>query len=187
MTGNAGLMTTACMAAIRRNAPSPTYIADAERAMNLHDQQRVTTLMGILVAIRQDIEAGYLFAVEQQAREYVYEDFLEMAEGLASSAAGAPAGIVLAVSVLEEHVRKLAEARGIACERGKGDYRSFEDLTAELGQGTDPPLGKSERRVLGGWYSQRTEAAHGHFDKVISANAPGIVTGVRDFIVRHPA
>jgi hypothetical protein len=187
IVGNVGQMTSGCMAALRRNAPSQGYIADAERAFEMNPIARVATLMGILATIRQDVEQGYLGTIEQQARDVVYDDFLEMAEDMASKRVGAVAAVVVAVSVLEEHVRKLAGANGIDVQRANGDCRSFEELVTDLGSGSDPSLTKTERRLLGGWYSQRTEAAHGHFDNVVVEDVGGIVSGVRNFIARHPA
>jgi len=185
--GNETAMLTACVGAIERNSPRRSYIDMAhELAARGTTVTVVDDVIGVLVTVRKDIEQGYLGTLEQQAREVVYEDFLEMADDIATKMHPAPA-VVLAVSVLEEHVRKLAEARTVATTKSNGDPRGFEDIITDLGAGDDPPLSKTERRLLGGWYSQRTEAAHGHFDKVIAANVGGIIMGVRDFLVRHPA
>jgi hypothetical protein len=120
--------------------------------------------------------------LETRARDEVFGDLLKTAESIVRLHP-APA-IVLAVSVLEEHVRKLAEARDIAAVKPDGKHRSFEDMTADL-QGAEA-ITSTEKRTAGAWYSQRTEAAHGRFENVVADEAPRIISGVRDFVARHP-
>jgi hypothetical protein len=48
-------------------------------------------------------------------------------------------------------------------------------------------ISEPRRKIIAGWYGQRTEGAHGHFDKVVAAEVPRMIEGIRDFIVEHPA
>src|SRR5690606_16171462 len=113
-----------------------------------------------------------------------FGDLLETAEAIVRLHP-APA-IVLAVSVCEEHVRKMAEARGVGTTTPDGRHRSFEDMTADL-QRIRAITSTEKRTATNSWYAQRTEAAHGRFENVIADEAPRIISGVRDFLVRHPA
>ena len=133
-----GRAATACLACIERNAPQPSYIRTARELMDggrIGDMV-IRRLFGILASIRDDIEAGFTKSLEVCVRETVFDDLLEMAERIADDYSPAPA-VVLAVSVLEEHVRKLAEANGVDTIKTNGRFRSFEDITNDLG--ASPP------------------------------------------------
>jgi len=183
--GNRGLIASSCLACIERNAPNRSYVEQARRLASdpRLTQSSLNALIGVLVSVRQDIEAGYIRTLEQRARSTVLEDLLEVAAEI-NELHAAPT-IVLAVSVLEEHVRKLAEANGVDTTKPNGRARSFEDMTTELK--AHDVMSLPEHRQAGGWYAQRTEAAHGRFETVTAEEAPRIIEGVRDFIVRHPA
>jgi hypothetical protein len=111
---------------------------------------------------------------------------LEMAEHIAESVAAAPA-VVLAVAVLEAHVRKLAEANGVDTIKANGRYRSFDDVVNDLGSDATDVFSLPERRLMGGWYAQRTTAVHGRFAEVVDEDVPRTIAGVRELLVRHPA
>jgi hypothetical protein len=188
VVGHPGQIVSACVACIERNAPHPSYVRTAreltrDARMSSATMQRV---VGVLVSVRQDIEAGYTKTLEERVRLSVFDDLLETAEHIAENIAAAPA-VVLAVSVLEEHVRKLAEASNISTTRTDGRYRSFEELITDLGSSEVDVFSLPERRQMGGWYAQRTAAAHGRFDEVVDEDVPRTIAGVRDLLVRHPA
>lgn len=181
-------MVTSVLAAIERNAPRQSYVANAYAIARTpagglaYTSVVVDRLLGVLLSVRQDIEAGYLRNLESHARDELSGDLLETAEAIVRLHA-APA-IVLAVSVLEEHVRKLAAVNGVATTKADGKHRSFEDMIADLqGEGA---ISSTEKRTASAWYAQRTESAHGRFENVIADEAPRIVAGVRDFLTRHP-
>lgn len=186
VAGSGPAMIASCVAAIERNAPQRSYIDAARRyEANEHDwdAEKVDNLLGVLLSIRQDIEAGFVRRLEDRVRDDVSGDLLETAETIAK--ASAPPGIVLAVSVLEEHIRKMAGDRDIATLKPDGKHRSFEDMIADLQR--EEAITSTEKRTMSAWYAQRTEAAHGRFDNVIADEAPRIVSGVRDLIARHPS
>lgn len=182
------MMVTLLLACIERTAPREVYVRSAHAvaltSAGLAASHAVAQrLIGILQAIRSDVEAGRIRALEDRVRDDLSNDLLETATSIATQNGGA--AIVLAVSVLEEHVRKLAAARDIATRKDNGGHRSFEDMTADLLRAE--VLGSSEKRLMGGWYAQRTSAAHGRFNEVAVEDAPGIIDGVRNAIVRHPS
>lgn len=181
--GNASEIASSCLACIERNAPQRSYVEQARGQVNTHlVATNLDRLLGILASVRRDIEAGYFRTLEQRARETVFDDLLEAAAEI-NKLHAAPA-IVLAVSVLEEHIRKLAEANAVETVRPNNHYRAFEDLITDLR--SQDVLSLPELRQAGAWYAQRTEAAHGRFDNVVASEAPRIIAGVRDFLVRHP-
>lgn len=181
-------MVTGVLAAIERNAPRQSYtdaahlIARTTQGGLASTPITVDLLLGVLQGVRQDIEAGYLRDLEARVRDDLAGDLLETAESVLELHA-APA-IVLAVSVLEEHVRALCAADGIDTLRADGKHRSFEKMITDLYKATKITL--PELKAMGHWYGERTAAAHGRFDDVTADEAPSIIRGVRDFIVRHP-
>lgn len=185
MIGNRGQIVSACVAAIERNAPQRSYIETAHRLAGegRPSENSINALIGVLVTVRDDIEAGYIQTLEQRTRETVFDDFLEMASEI--NTISPPSAVVLAVSVLEEHVRNLADVNGITTVKPNGRFRSFEDMTTDL-KGAQV-LSLPEYRLAGGWYALRTEAAHGRFENVVAGEVPRVIDGVREFLVRHPA
>jgi hypothetical protein len=119
-------------------------------------------------------------------RQDVFEDFLEMAEHIAANIMAAPAA-VLAGSVLEDHVRKLAVANEIDVLDDEGRPRKFEQLTIELRGHEGARISEAQRKQLAAWYAVRTDAAHGHFDNVVDDDVARMIDGIRDFMLRHPA
>jgi hypothetical protein len=181
---NVSAMASSCIAAIERNAPNAAYVRMARElsAGGAPTTSTLERLLGILVSVRQDIQAGYTRALEERVREAVFDDFLDMAEHI-RLIHPAPA-VVLAGCVLEEHVRKMADAREIELLTARGRPRSFEDLTEALVR--EDAFRQPQRKILAAWYGQRTEAAHGRFGNVVAEDVPRIIEGVRDFVARHP-
>jgi hypothetical protein len=106
-----------CAAAIERFAPpASTYARSAAVAIERHDGvipgAAVRELMGVLRALRIAYENGYLTSVEELVHASVFADFLEMADELVSKSYKDPAA-VLAGSVLEEHLRRVAGQAGV--------------------------------------------------------------------------
>ena len=182
-------LTTRMAAAVERFAPAGSiYHARAARALaHARDLlQALWEISAVVRALRTDYERGNLLTVEQAVRQDVFEDFLEMAEHIAANIMAAPAA-VLAGSVLEDHVRKLAVANEIDVTDEKGRPRRFEQLTIELRGHEREGISEAQRKQLAAWYAVRTDAAHGHFDNVVDDDVARMIDAIRDFMVRHPA
>jgi hypothetical protein len=180
----AGSDTRRAAAVFRLAPPGSVYVAKAQAVVDRHAMLDWTVheLGGILTALKEDFERGYLATLEQQVRAGVLEDFLSMATEIARLHV-APAA-VLAGAVLEEHTRRLADANGIETTKPNGGSIKFETLSQDLVKAN--VVSEPERKLMAGWYGQRTEGAHGRFDNV-TEDIARLVDGVRDFIVRHPA
>jgi hypothetical protein len=46
---------------------------------------------------------------------------------------------------------------------------------------------EAQRKIVSGWYGQRTEAAHGRHANVVQEEVGRMIEGIRDFTIRHPA
>jgi hypothetical protein len=135
-------------------------------------------------ALKADYRAGALVGVRELVHADLFDDFIEMALELRDKGFTGPAAVV-AGSVLEEHLRKLADKSGIDRVDDKGRPKSVETLGVELrNQGV---FSEVQRKSITAWYAQRTEAAHGRGDALIPAEVERMIDGIRDFVARHAA
>lgn len=179
---------TRARAAIRRYAPpgSPyeedaVAIADWDGAA---DAWKADQFTAIVHALRDDYAAGGLTEVEEIVHADLFDDFLDMAnellhKGFIGSAA------VLAGTVLEEHLRKLAGKHGIASNDGNQRPRSVETLGVDLRKAA--VISEVQRKSVTAWYAQRTEGAHGRAENLAIGDLERMIDGLRDFVARYPA
>lgn len=119
---------TRALAAIRRYAPpGSAYEDDAANVVELehHDRWKAEQLTAIVHALRDDYAIGGLVAVEEIVHADLFDDFLGMANELLSKGFIGPAA-VLAGSVLEEQLRKLAGKHDVGLADAKGRPKSAE-------------------------------------------------------------
>lgn len=176
---------TRMAAAVDRLAPSGPYREQAADALNNPSAYSDTVLVmaGVLDALRDDYRAGYLRSVEELIHADVFADFLEMAEELHSKKYKDPAAVI-AGSVLEEHLRKLAVAHGVAIETG-GKPKKADTINADLKKvGAYNAL---EQKSVTAWLGLRNDAAHGKYGEYDHAQVAALIRDVRGFMVRHPA
>lgn len=182
-----GEMRMRCIAAIERLAPPNSAYVTQARAVNAstgYDGPAVPMLAGILRALREDYDAGYMRTVEELVHADLFADFLEMADELLSKSYKDPAA-VLAGSVLEEHLRKLAVRSGLSTEDSNGRPLKADTLNANLAK--VPVYNKVEQKNVTAWLGLRNEAAHGRYDNYGQAQVEALVRDVRSFLGRYPA
>lgn len=179
---------TRARAAIRRYAPpGSAYEADAVQTAGhptANDRWKAQQFAAIAHALRDDYALGGLTAIEEIVHADLFDDFLEMANELLSKGFIGPAA-VLAGTVLEEQLRKLATKHGIATTDEKGRARSAETLGVDLRKAN--VITEVQRKSVTAWYAQRTEGAHGHPENLNESDVERMIDGVRDFVARHPA
>ena len=120
-------------AAVYRLSPREGGYRESADAIdpNHPDGDAILKLSGILTALRDDYKAGYLRTVEELVHADVFADFLEMADELVSKAYKDPAAVI-AGSVLEEHLRKLALPVGVALAAPNGQPKKADVINADL-------------------------------------------------------
>jgi hypothetical protein len=82
-------MATSVIAAIERIAPGSVH-ERAARTVEGENRRHwgygaVVSLLGVLVALRRDVEAGYMQTIQELVHADVFSDFLEMATELQRS------------------------------------------------------------------------------------------------------
>jgi hypothetical protein len=140
-------------------------------------------LAGVLQALRADFDAGYLRSIEELIHANVFADFLEMADELQTKDFKDPAA-VLAGSVLEEHLRKLAVASGVTIEVN-GKPKKADTINAELAKAE--VYNKLEQKSVTAWLDLRNKAAHGMYGEYNADQVAAVIRDVRGFMVRHAA
>jgi len=175
---------TRFLAAIDRySPPGSSYRREAEAAAG-HEPYRVVKLGGILTALRADVAAGYLSTIGELIHADVFADFLAMASELLAKGYKDPAAVV-AGSVLEEHLRKLAEKAGLDSVATDGKPPKADRLNADLANAD--VYNKLEQKSVTAWLDLRNKAAHGLYDEYDSGQVDALTSSVRDFLIRHPA
>jgi hypothetical protein len=90
----------------------------------------IKSLVGSLIALRRAVENGLLDSLELRLRANIHDDFLLQAKVLLDAGYHV-AGMVLIGGVLEDHLRKLCDNRGLACD-GKGSLGRYNDLLRDV-------------------------------------------------------
>src|SRR5436309_2357105 len=97
-----------------------------------HNPITLPVLLGVVLALRSDYEAGYLRTFEELIHGDVFADFLEMAVYLLDEGYKDPAAVIVG-GTLEEHLRQLCRKNGITVEQG-GRARKADALNGDLGR-----------------------------------------------------
>lgn len=92
---------------------------------------------------------------------------------------------VLAGSVLEEHLRNLAQKNGVAITNADGDPLKASRLNDALkAAGAYSNL---EHKSVIAWLDLRNDAAHGKYENYDAKQVASLIRDVRDFMIRHAA
>jgi hypothetical protein len=178
---------TRLLAAIERiSPPGSTYasrakaIAETPASVDWVAEQ----LVGVAMALRDDLNDGYVQGVTELIHAEVFSDFLEMADELQTSGFK-DAAAVIAGSVLEDQLRKLAAKTGVAIEKEDGAPKKADTLNAEL---TAAHIYNGlEQKSVTAWLDLRNKAAHGKYNEYKHEQVAALIRDVREFLIRHPA
>ena len=130
---------------------------------------------GILKALNDDLEQGFLEKVEDLVRAEVFTDFLEMAEHLLKKGYKDPAAS-LTGAVLEDGLRKVAMKNEVQV-KGNDDISSLNNKLADA-----EIYNRLKRQQISTWKEIRNNAAHGKFDEYKADDVKGMIKGVCDFL-----
>lgn len=142
---------------------------------------------GILRAVKEDVEGGYLQNIQSLISADIFTDFLEMAaylleEGYKDAAA------VLIGSTLEGHLRQLCVKNTIDVEVSTSTGvkpKKADQMNSDLAKAN--VYGKLDQKNVTAWLDLRNKAAHGEYSQYSKEQVVLFLSGVRDFITRVPA
>ena len=142
------------------------------------DKGFVSIGKGILKAVREDVEGGYLKKIETLVSAAIFSDFLEMAEYLISEGYKDPAAS-LTGAVLEDRLRRIAVDHGIKL-KSREDIGSLDQKLADSNV-----YNRLTQKKIQVWKSVRDNADHGKFSEYDKADVSEMVKGVQDFLERY--
>ncbi len=141
------------------------YIDDTEKGL------------GVLRALRDDIEDGYLQKVETLVSAKVFSDFLEMAEHILDNGYKDPAAS-LTGAVLEDGLRRICSNNNIPVK--SDDMSSLNQKLA-----AKKVYNRLQQKQIQVWNDIRNNADHGHFDQYKSDDVTDMLKGVRSFLADY--
>jgi len=146
-----------------------------------HDIQQAR---GILKAVKQEIDGGWIFSVKGIVSAEIFSDFMEMAEHLLSEGYKDATAVMIG-SVLEEHLRQLCKKNSIDVEVSKGAKfvpKKADTLNNELGSAGIYNI--LDQKTITSWLDLRNKAAHGKYAEYSKDQVDLMYQGVNNFISR---
>ena len=148
---------------------------------------KVIAVVGVVESLLADVQAGYLDSLAELLHAEVFGDLLEMAQHLLDEGYKDPAAVIVG-GALEAHLRRLAERNSVEVEfvsdRG-ARTKKMDQINSELAAAS--AYSKLDQKNVTAWLDLRNRAAHGRFDEYSREQVALFLSGVRDFITRHPA
>lgn len=142
---------------------------------------------GILLAIQDEIDGGWIFSVKKLVSAEIFSDFLEMAEHLLEQDYKDPAAVMIG-SVLEENLRQLCHSAGIETEIEKDGTpvpKKADQLNSDLAKAE--VYTKLDQKAVTMWLDLRNTAAHGKYREYEKEQVVLMMQGVTDFLARMTA
>jgi len=179
----ADVLVNRLMATIERlSLPGSTYIRQLDNYRE-HPGSFLTDIVAISIALRDDLQAGWLSSIVELVHADTYNDFLEMAEGLLSAGYKDAAAVIVGSS-LEAHIRALCIKHGIDIEVG-GKPKKADVMNVDLKKAG--VYGTLEQKNITAWLDLRNSAAHGKYSEYDDAGVRRLTRDVRDFAIKYPA
>ncbi len=135
-------------------------------------------ILGVLEAVRYDLENGLLDDIQKLLQADIFADFLEMGEHLLKEGYKDPAAVIIG-SVLEDTLRKLAAANDIATTNDKGKLLTIEPINVELAK--NEVYNQLVKKQITSWADLRNNAAHGHYDQYDAKQVEQMLLFVQTF------
>jgi len=131
-------------------------------AMHSNWCRHIGVMQGVIRAVQHEFEMGLLADFRGLIQADIFADFLEMGEYLLNEGYKDAAAVVIG-SVLEDTLRKLAEANGIAIRKPNGKPLTIEPLN--IGCAKAGVYDKLVQKQVTSWGDLRNKAAHGKYDE----------------------
>ncbi|MFD8492274.1 hypothetical protein [Amycolatopsis sp. NPDC059657] len=179
------IMANRLQAAVDRlTVPSSTYARQADTLRNQPTHLRLLGLGGVVLALRADLDAGWIESLVELIHADVHSDFLEMAEELLAKKYK-DAAAVIAGSSLEVHIRALCVKHGVAIADANGKPKKADTMNADLKKASI--YGALEQKQVTAWLGLRNSAAHGQYSDYVDSDVRLLIDGVRAFAIKYPA
>ncbi|TEU19422.1 MAG: hypothetical protein E3J21_03730 [Anaerolineales bacterium] len=164
---------------------SPNF-KEFDKKITSHRPSTVEKGIGILRASKEELEGGWLTTTKGLLSAEIFSDFLEMAEHLLAENYKDAAAVIIG-SVLEEHIRQLAQKHGIDVtfeKSGRQIPKKADSLNAELAKAG--VYNKLDQKNITAWLDLRNNAAHGRYEEYSRSQVELMHQSVLDFMTRVP-
>jgi hypothetical protein len=179
-------LVTRALAAINRISGSNSiYAKEVFRILKESPQihRHTSSIMGIVDALKEDLNAGYIKTLIELVHADVFANFLDMAYHL-HQAGYKDAAAVITGSTLETHIKELCLKNAIDTSVN-GRPSKADKLNADLAK--TQVYSKLDQKNVTAWLDIRNKAAHGNYSEYSLDQVELFISGVRDFIGRVPA
>ncbi|QEM02674.1 hypothetical protein DIU31_003750 [Mucilaginibacter rubeus] len=155
---------------------------------NINDGPKLRMLIGIINALRDDINNGYLKTLNEIIQSEVFSNYLEMADYLLNEGYKDAAAVITG-STLEIHLKQLCTLAGIPIDianpKGKIVPKKADVINAELTKSGKYNL--AYQKQVTAWLDTRNSAAHGQYEDYGIGEIKLMIAGVRQFLLSYPA
>lgn len=158
--------------------PDHTYVDHFRKQVTQGFIGHVKSGKGILQALREDIEGGYLKRIENLVSADIFDNFIEMAQYLLSQGYKDPTAS-LAGAVLENGLRRICSARGITLSV-KEDIGSLNKKLADA-----EVYNRLTQKKIQVWNDIRNNADHGNFNEYKVDDVNEMLKGIRNFLEQY--
>lgn len=142
------------------------------------DERYVESGIGILRALKNDIEGGFLTNVRELILAELFKDFLEMASHLLDAGYKDPAASLIG-AILEDGLRKIAVKHGVR-------VKDSDDIAALNTKLADKEIySRLLQKQIQFWKSVRDSADHGKFDEYKKEDVRDMLKGVQRFLTEN--
>lgn len=151
---------------------------------NMHSNyhQHGSQVLGILQSVKHELDNGLVVDFTKVVAASVFADFLEMAEYLLREGYKDAAAVLIG-GVLEDTLRKLAEANGITTTKANGAPLTIEPLNVALAKAE--LYGKLVQKQITSWANLRNDAAHGNYSEYNADQVQMMLLFVQNFAGEH--
>lgn len=158
--------------------PDHTYVDHFRKQVTQGFIGQVKSGKGILQALQEDIEGGYLKRIETLVSADIFNDFIEMAEYLLSQGYKDPTASLVG-AVLENGLRRICMVHGITLSV-KEDISSLNKKLADAGV-----YNRLTQQKVQVWNNIRNNADHGKFNEYKVDDVNEMLKGVRSFLEQY--
>jgi hypothetical protein len=180
------LVTRSISAITRITGTQSAYSKDVDRILRENKDIHIHTssILGIVKALKEDIDAGYIQSLIEIIHSEIFSDFLEMASFLNDNGFK-DAAAVLAGSTLENHLRQLARKNNLPIISADGKPLKADRLNTDLT--STGAYNRLDQKNVTAWLDLRNKAAHGHYSEYNKDQVKLLISSIQDFITRNPA
>jgi hypothetical protein len=183
-------LTSARAVVLRISGKNSTYTKNLEEIMSRKwgDDSKIEYIIGVLQALSDDFDSGYLESYSELIHGETFGNFLEMADYLYEEGYK-DAAAVIAGSTLEEHLRQLCKKNNIDIEitNAKNDIvpKKADKMNSDLASAS--VYEKLDQKSVTAWLDLRNKAAHGKYMEYTKEQVQLMISGIRDFMIRKRA